>query len=176
MTNRIRHNIGSILDLGNITEDSDLGDFTLWGPAAQLIILGLMVVGGSIGSTAGGLKVSRAVILVKAAAAQIRRSVRPAVVTVVRMDRRPVATSVVVDVMSFFFMEPTHSMKNLSLQGNTVVMVVQQPPKDQKHGHGFLGFSDFSPSAEEESKRQNQTIIRDGICRLFLFSRPMLRI
>jgi trk system potassium uptake protein TrkH len=66
------------------------------------ILIFMMFVGGCAGSTAGGLKVARVLILAKSAAAQVRRSVRPAVVSVVRIDRRPVPASVMVDVMSFF--------------------------------------------------------------------------
>jgi hypothetical protein len=38
------------------------------------------------------------------------------------------------------------------------------------HGPGFSDFSDFSPSAKEESKIQKYAITRDGVRRLFLFS------
>ncbi len=79
-----------------------IDDHREYPPLAMGILLFMMVVGGCAGSTAGGLKVARVLILAKSAAAQIRRSVRPAVVTVVRVDRRPVPASVVVDVMSFF--------------------------------------------------------------------------
>ncbi len=79
-----------------------IDDHKSYPPMALGITLFMMLVGGCAGSTAGGIKVSRVLILAKAAAAQIRRSVRPAVVSVVRVDQRPVPPSVVVDVMSFF--------------------------------------------------------------------------
>lgn len=78
-----------------------IDDHRDYPPAALAIMLLMMFVGGCAGSTAGGIKVSRVIILVKAAAAQVRRSVRPAVVSVVRVDKRPVQPSIVVDVMSF---------------------------------------------------------------------------
>ncbi|HCH63280.1 MAG: potassium transporter [Deltaproteobacteria bacterium] len=79
-----------------------IDDHREYPPLAMGILLFMMVIGGCAGSTAGGLKVARVMILVKSVAAQIRRSVRPAVISVVRIDRRPVSASVVVDVMSFF--------------------------------------------------------------------------
>jgi len=79
-----------------------IDDHRHYPPAAMAIMLLMMVVGGCAGSTAGGMKISRVVILVKASIAQVRRSVRPAVVSVVRVDHRPVQPSIVVDVMSFF--------------------------------------------------------------------------
>ncbi|MEQ8718242.1 MAG: TrkH family potassium uptake protein [Acidimicrobiales bacterium] len=57
---------------GNIRADGGFGDFVLWPAAAQIVLLGLMLVGGSIGSTAGGLKVYR----VQVASRQIARSLR----------------------------------------------------------------------------------------------------
>ena len=79
-----------------------IDDHREYPPLAVAIMIVMMLVGGCAGSTAGGIKVSRVLILAKAAAAQVRRSVRPAVVSVVRVDRRPVPPSIVVDVMSFF--------------------------------------------------------------------------
>jgi len=79
-----------------------IDDHRAYPPVAMAIVVLMMLVGGCAGSTAGGMKISRVLILAKAAAAQVRRSVRPAVVAVVRVDKRPVQPSIVVDVMSFF--------------------------------------------------------------------------
>ncbi len=80
-----------------------IDDHRAYPPMALAITLLMMLVGGCAGSTAGGIKVARLLILVKAAGAQIRRSVRPAVVHVVRVDGRPIASPVVTDVTSFLF-------------------------------------------------------------------------
>ena len=48
-----------------------------WGPGALLVLAAAMVVGGSAGSTTGGLKLSRAAWLAKAAVAQISNGLRP---------------------------------------------------------------------------------------------------
>jgi trk system potassium uptake protein TrkH len=79
-----------------------IDDHKAYPPGAVAIVLLMMLVGGCAGSTAGGMKVSRVLILAKATIAQVRRSVRPAVVTVVRVDQRPVQPSIVVDVLTFF--------------------------------------------------------------------------
>jgi trk system potassium uptake protein len=72
-------------------------------PSSSLgIVLLLMVVGGCSGSTAGGLKVERLVIVAKQSYAQIRHTYEPSVVQVVRLGRRVVERGVVADVMSFF--------------------------------------------------------------------------
>ena len=40
-------------------------DFEVWAPACQVLLLGLMFMGGSAGSTAGGMKTSRIIIMIK---------------------------------------------------------------------------------------------------------------
>lgn len=70
-------------------------------PVALSVMLLLMFIGGCAGSTAGGIKVSRLVLLFKTSWGQLRRSFRPQVVHVVRMDRKPVDGSVILDVSAF---------------------------------------------------------------------------
>lgn len=53
-------------------------DYLGWPPAAQGVMLVLMVIGGGAGSTAGGLKLLRVYIMLKATKENIRRRVAPA--------------------------------------------------------------------------------------------------
>lgn len=48
-----------------------------WGPTALMVLGAAMIVGGSAGSTTGGLKLRRAAWLVKAALAQVSNGMRP---------------------------------------------------------------------------------------------------
>ena len=79
-------------------------DYTLWPQYAQTIIVMLMFCGACAGSTGGGIKVSRIMILLKDAAADIGRMISPRRVKKVRIDGRSVPDSVVQTVCSFFFM------------------------------------------------------------------------
>ena len=79
-------------------------DYTLWPQYAQTIIVMLMFCGACAGSTGGGIKVSRIMILFKDAAADIARMISPRRVKKVRIDGRSVPDSVVQTVCSFFFM------------------------------------------------------------------------
>ena len=67
------------------------------GPALATILF-LMFVGGSSGSTAGGMKVERIVLMVKRAWVEVHEGFRPAVVRVIRMGRQVVDESVLADV------------------------------------------------------------------------------
>lgn len=61
-------------------------DFGLWPVFSKSIIIILMIIGACAGSTAGGLKISRILILIKNIAKELKRIVRPRSVNVVRLD------------------------------------------------------------------------------------------
>ena len=77
-------------------------NFSQWVPALQILIVGLMFVGGMAGSTAGGIKTFRLGVLSKAAAADLRRLIHPRGVFITRFGRNPVPDPVVESVQSFF--------------------------------------------------------------------------
>lgn len=60
-------------------------DYTRWPPACQVVLFALMVVGGCSGSTAGGIKLKRAMILVKFAYRETRRFAHPRAVFPIRI-------------------------------------------------------------------------------------------
>ena len=59
-------------------------DFTVWSPLSKMVLLGLMFVGGCAGSTAGGLKMSRVTILCKMIRRELRHTLRPRMVDVIK--------------------------------------------------------------------------------------------
>lgn len=65
-------------------------DFDLWQSAPRIILLLLMFVGASSGSTGGGLKISRLIIIFKDIKAQLKKSIHPNYVKTVRLDGKPV--------------------------------------------------------------------------------------
>lgn len=79
-------------------------DFTRWPAFTQMIIVLLMFIGASAGSTGGGIKVSRIMLLFKAAAADIAQIFHPRTVRRVEMDGRRVDSSTVRAVYVFFFL------------------------------------------------------------------------
>jgi trk system potassium uptake protein TrkH len=77
-------------------------DYSAYSSTALTIVILLMFVGGCSGSTAGGIKIERAVLMGKQAVAQIQKSFRPATVQLVRMGRAAISNQVLSDVASFF--------------------------------------------------------------------------
>ena len=65
-------------------------DFDLWPEFSKAILLMLMFMGACAGSTGGGLKVSRVVILGQMIRSEIRRMVHPRAVSVVRYEGKAV--------------------------------------------------------------------------------------
>jgi len=65
-------------------------DFDLWPSFSKGILLTLMVIGASAGSTGGGLKVARVLLLFKSLRRNIRQVLNPQKVQVVRNNGKPV--------------------------------------------------------------------------------------
>lgn len=65
-------------------------DFDMWPEYSKHMLVILMIVGACAGSTGGGLKVSRVIILVKSFFTEIRYIIDPRVVSRVRLNGKPV--------------------------------------------------------------------------------------
>ena len=77
-------------------------DFTFWPAMSQVVLVLLMFIGACAGSTGGGLKVSRVVILVKTAVREMKRSVKSKSIHLVRCDGEVVEHSVIMNVCGYF--------------------------------------------------------------------------
>ena len=76
-------------------------DFDQWGPVAKATLLALMFVGGCAGSTGGGIKVIRVVIVAKVLLAEIERAFRPAVVRTIRIGSVPLDADQKIGTLSY---------------------------------------------------------------------------
>ncbi len=65
-------------------------DYNVYPQFSKMILLGLMFLGACAGSTGGGLKVSRVVIMLKSAVGELARVVHPRIVRKVRLDGKVV--------------------------------------------------------------------------------------
>ena len=72
----IRLSFFQVTSLGSSTGFST-ADINMWPALSQAILVGLMIVGACGGSTGGGMKMSRAIILVKSGFSDIRRMLHP---------------------------------------------------------------------------------------------------
>ena len=77
-------------------------DFNLWPEFSKSILLILMMVGACAGSTGGGLKVSRAVMLVKMVHKEVRHLLHPRSVNTVKFEGKVVDGATLKSVSSYF--------------------------------------------------------------------------
>ena len=77
-------------------------DFGKWPTFSHAILLFLMFTGACAGSTAGGLKISRFIILVKSSILQFRKAINPKRVLSVKVDNKLVGNEVLEEVKSYF--------------------------------------------------------------------------
>ncbi|MCB1337000.1 MAG: TrkH family potassium uptake protein [Maritimibacter sp.] len=78
-------------------------DYLLWGPVFAVAFFLLTAVGGCTGSTAGGAKAMRWIILFRSLGNRIRSIGHPHGIFVIRYNGRAVSDDVVAGVMSFLF-------------------------------------------------------------------------
>ena len=77
-------------------------DYSKWPAFSQFIVLLLMFTGACTGSTGGGLKVGRLIILFKAGIRQLKRAVNPQRVKCLRLDGAVLEEEVVSSTNSYF--------------------------------------------------------------------------
>ncbi len=70
-------------------------DFNKWPGLSKTVLVLLMFIGSCAGSTAGGIKISRLIIVVKNAVREVRHMIHPRSVNAVRLDREPVSEETV---------------------------------------------------------------------------------
>lgn len=76
-------------------------DYGLWGPGVVMMMFFLMMVGGCTGSTTGGIKIFRVIMLNKVARLQISRTIRPNGIFQLRFHGRPLPEAAVASVTAF---------------------------------------------------------------------------
>jgi len=76
-------------------------DYELWVPGAQGVLLALFFVGGMAGSTGGGIKAVRVLLLLKATLNEIRKHLHPKAILLTRVGPKPVGEDTLANVVGF---------------------------------------------------------------------------
>lgn len=84
---------------GFVTED-----YERWFPLAHVVLLGLMFVGGCTGSTGGGIKVARVVLLARVVGREFRRMVERHGVFAVRLGGRAVPEATIQSLLNLVYL------------------------------------------------------------------------
>jgi trk system potassium uptake protein len=77
-------------------------DYLTWSPVLTLLIFALFFFGGSAGSTGGGIKIMRIVVLLKNSYYELRRIIHPNAIIPVRFNNHSVDSKIITNVLAFF--------------------------------------------------------------------------
>ncbi len=76
-------------------------DFTTWGSSVSLIFFILMFIGACAGSTAGGIKIVRHLVIAKNSIIEFRRQLHPSAIIPVRINGKAIPHDVTQNIMAF---------------------------------------------------------------------------
>ncbi|NCB07168.1 MAG: TrkH family potassium uptake protein [Bacteroidia bacterium] len=79
-------------------------DYLTWQPILTILIFALFFFGGSAGSTGGGIKIMRMVLLLKNSYYELRRMLHPNAVIPVRFNKHTVDSKIITNVLAFFML------------------------------------------------------------------------
>ena len=102
-------------------------DFNLWPVFSQIILMLIMFIGASAGSTGGGIKVVRIVVLFKVIKRELTRVIHPRAVRTIKLNGRLVDEEVVSGVMAFFYFYIlifVAAVLTVALEGEDIVTTV----------------------------------------------------
>ncbi len=77
-------------------------DFDSWPNFCRFFLVLLMFIGGCAGSTAGGMKVARILLLLKSSARELVRLLRPRAIMYVKLGGKPVSEDILTNTLGFF--------------------------------------------------------------------------
>lgn len=130
-------------------------NFLNWPTLSKIVLFTLMFIGGCAGSTAGGLKVSRIIIMVKEARRTVSQIIRPRSVKMITLDGKSVEKETVrltcnygvTCAIIFFISLLIISFENMDME--TTMVSVATCLNNVGQGFGLIGpgggFADFSP-------------------------------
>lgn len=99
-------------------------DFNLWSETARTVLVLLMFIGACAGSTGGGIKVSRFIVMIKAVAKELNAYIHPKSIKKIKMDGKPVENDVIRSINVYictFFIIFAVSVFAVSLEGKDMV-------------------------------------------------------
>ncbi len=97
----LRHALFQVVSICTTTGFTT-ADYGAWPPIAHAVLLVLMFVGGCAGSTGGGIKVMRVLILLKQAKNELRRLLHPRAVIALWFNGRVLPAGLPANVLGFF--------------------------------------------------------------------------
>ena len=99
----IRHALFQVLAIVTTT-GFVTADFTMWTPFLTVFFFGLMFLGGSAGSTSGGVKVVRHLLMIRNGFIEFKRTLHPNAILPVRYNKKAVERKIIFNILAFFIL------------------------------------------------------------------------
>lgn len=99
----LRHALFQVVSIMTTTGFASV-DFDQWPSMTKIILLILMFIGGSAGSTSGGMKVSRILLLTKSTWSELKRGIHPRAVSSIKLEGKAIDPNTLSRVGIFFFL------------------------------------------------------------------------
>lgn len=77
-------------------------NYSIWPSFLWMLIFAIMFIGGSAGSTGGGVKIIRILLLIKNSLLEMKRSLHPHAIIPVKYNKKSVSQQLIFNVMAFF--------------------------------------------------------------------------
>jgi trk system potassium uptake protein len=123
-------------------------DFAVWPVALQFLLLTLMFIGGCAGSTGGGMKVARIVVVAKVAYRELLRIAHPRAISPVRMGQEIVGESMVQAILGVvIFFVSTFTLSTLAMAALGLDLVTALSSVAACIGNVGPGLADVGPAA-----------------------------
>ncbi len=106
-------------------------DWNTWDPLSQSLLILFMAIGGCAGSTSGGLKIIRTVLLSQHGWQQIFHMIHPRAITPLKIQDRTLPERLRTSVLGFFFIYV------LTLMAGTLIIAAHQVPIENALGSVF---------------------------------------
>ncbi len=98
--NSFRYSIFQITSIMTATGFASI-DFNLWKDSAKILVLSVMFIGGCAGSTGGGMKVVRFLLMLKYSRRELFKFIHPRAVRPVRFNNKAVPDDILQAILSF---------------------------------------------------------------------------
>jgi trk system potassium uptake protein TrkH len=98
--NSFRYSIFQITSIMTATGFASV-DFNLWKDSAKILVLSVMFIGGCAGSTGGGMKVVRFLLMLKYSRRELFKFIHPRAVRPVRFNNKAVPDDILQAILSF---------------------------------------------------------------------------
>lgn len=131
-------------------------DYMVWHPFLLALIFATFFMGGSAGSTGGGIKIMRILLLLKNSYFELRRMLHPNAVIPVRYNGRAVSQPIITNILAFFM------IYFLIFAASTILFTWFEPDLATSMSAVATSLGNIGPGLGELGPTQNFSAIADG--------------